>query len=162
RYGLTVDPATEVVSLIGSKEGIANMAVAFVDPGGVVLVADPRYPAFPIGPGFNRGGPERPPPPRGKGLPPQLPPRATDVARRPDARPASRPTSPPCGRPPPGARSSSGSPPQTPPRRRWRRARSSRRRFASPPATTSFSATTPPMPRSTSASGHPASSSYRV
>ena len=55
RYGLTVDPATEVVSLIGSKEGIANMAVAFVDHDDVVLVPDPGYPVYHIGTSFNGG-----------------------------------------------------------------------------------------------------------
>ncbi|HYV56317.1 MAG TPA: aminotransferase class I/II-fold pyridoxal phosphate-dependent enzyme, partial [Candidatus Nitrosopolaris sp.] len=55
RYGLSIDPATEVVSLIGSKEGIANMAVAFVDPGDVVLVPDPGYPVYHIGTSFNGG-----------------------------------------------------------------------------------------------------------
>ena len=38
RFGVTCDPATEIVSLIGSKEGIANMAVAFVDPGDICLL----------------------------------------------------------------------------------------------------------------------------
>jgi len=57
RFGVTVDPATEVVSLIGSKEGIANMAVAFVDPGDVVLVPDPGYPVYGIGTLFNGGTP---------------------------------------------------------------------------------------------------------
>src|SRR5213593_4339310 len=55
RYGVGVDPATEVVSLIGSKEGIANMAVAFVDPGDVVLVPDPGYPVYHVGAAFNGG-----------------------------------------------------------------------------------------------------------
>src|SRR5207244_29641 len=55
RYGVRVDPATEVVSLIGSKEGIANMAVAFVDPGDIVLVPDPGYPVYHIGAAFNGG-----------------------------------------------------------------------------------------------------------
>jgi LL-diaminopimelate aminotransferase len=55
RFGVTVDPATEVVSLIGSKEGIANMAVAFVDPGDIVLVPDPGYPVYGIGTVFNGG-----------------------------------------------------------------------------------------------------------
>jgi LL-diaminopimelate aminotransferase len=54
-YGVRLDPATEVVSLIGSKEGIANMAVAFVDPGDVVLVPDPGYPVYHIGTQFNGG-----------------------------------------------------------------------------------------------------------
>lgn len=55
RFGVRCDPATEVVSLIGSKEGIANMAVAFVDPGDIVLVPDPGYPVYGIGTQFNGG-----------------------------------------------------------------------------------------------------------
>ena len=55
RFGVRLDPATEVVSLIGSKEGIANMAVAFVDPGDLVLVPDPGYPVYGIGTLFNGG-----------------------------------------------------------------------------------------------------------
>lgn len=55
RFGVKLDPATEVVSLIGSKEGIGNMAVAFVDPGDVVLVASPCYPVYHIGTAFNGG-----------------------------------------------------------------------------------------------------------
>ncbi|MCC6849924.1 MAG: LL-diaminopimelate aminotransferase [Deltaproteobacteria bacterium] len=55
RFAVTVDPATEIVSLIGSKEGIANMAVAFVDPGDIVLVPDPGYPVYAIGTQFNGG-----------------------------------------------------------------------------------------------------------
>lgn len=55
RFGVRCDPATETVSLIGSKEGIANMAVAFVDPGDIVLVPDPGYPVYGIGTQFNGG-----------------------------------------------------------------------------------------------------------
>jgi len=55
RFGVTLDPATEVVSLIGSKEGVANMAVAYVDPGDVVLVPTPAYPVYAIGTRFNGG-----------------------------------------------------------------------------------------------------------
>jgi LL-diaminopimelate aminotransferase len=55
RFGVKLDPATEVISLIGSKEGIANMAVAFVDPGDLVLVASPCYPVYHIGTTFNGG-----------------------------------------------------------------------------------------------------------
>ncbi|HEY3115699.1 MAG TPA: LL-diaminopimelate aminotransferase [Chloroflexota bacterium] len=49
RFGITLDPNKEIVSLIGSKEGIAHMATAFVDPGDVVLVPDPGYPVYSIG-----------------------------------------------------------------------------------------------------------------
>ena len=55
RFGVTLDAATEVVSLIGSKEGVANMAVAYVDPGDVVLVPTPAYPVYEIGTNFNGG-----------------------------------------------------------------------------------------------------------
>jgi LL-diaminopimelate aminotransferase len=49
RFGVKLDPNREVASLIGSKEGIANVALAFVDPGGVVLVPDPGYPTYSMG-----------------------------------------------------------------------------------------------------------------
>ena len=55
RFNVRLDPAKEVVSLIGSKEGIGNMAVAFVDPGDLVLVASPCYPVYHIGTAFNGG-----------------------------------------------------------------------------------------------------------
>jgi len=46
RFGVTLDPEREVLALIGSKEGIYHVATAFVDPGTVVLVPDPGYPAY--------------------------------------------------------------------------------------------------------------------
>ena len=42
-------PNTEVLPLIGSKEGIAHLATAWVDPGDLVLVPDPGYPVYSIG-----------------------------------------------------------------------------------------------------------------
>lgn len=44
RYGVEVDPRTEVMALIGSKEGLAHLVWAFVDPGDAALVTDPGYP----------------------------------------------------------------------------------------------------------------------
>lgn len=49
RFGVELDPETEVQPLIGSKEGIAHLAWAFVDPGDEVLVPDPGYPVYEIG-----------------------------------------------------------------------------------------------------------------
>jgi LL-diaminopimelate aminotransferase len=43
RFGVALDPESEVVPLIGSKEGIVNMALACLDPGDLVLVPDPGY-----------------------------------------------------------------------------------------------------------------------
>lgn len=55
RFNVKLDSDKEVVSLIGSKEGIGNMAVAFVDPGDVVLVSSPCYPVYHIGTAFSGG-----------------------------------------------------------------------------------------------------------
>ena len=49
RFGVTLDPATQVQPLVGSKEGIFHLPVAFVDPGDVVLVPDPAYPVYEVG-----------------------------------------------------------------------------------------------------------------
>src|SRR2546427_10588756 len=57
RYGVSVDPATEVVSLIGSKEGIANMAGALRAPGDRRPVARPGFPLSPTRPPFHRRPP---------------------------------------------------------------------------------------------------------
>ncbi len=46
RFGVEVDPDREVVALIGSKEGIFNTALAFVDAGDVALIPDPGYPTY--------------------------------------------------------------------------------------------------------------------
>ena len=48
RFNVSLDPATEVVALIGSKEGIAHMPWAYVDRGDVVLVPSPGYPVYKI------------------------------------------------------------------------------------------------------------------
>ncbi len=46
RFDVTLDPESQVLPLIGSKEGIHNLATAFVDPGDFVLVPDPGYPVY--------------------------------------------------------------------------------------------------------------------
>jgi LL-diaminopimelate aminotransferase len=46
RFGVVVDPSTEVTSLIGSKEGLHNTIMAFVDAGDVNLIPDPAYPVY--------------------------------------------------------------------------------------------------------------------
>jgi LL-diaminopimelate aminotransferase len=49
RFDVTLDPATEVLPLIGSKEGIGHIALCFIDPGDTALVPDPGYPVYSIG-----------------------------------------------------------------------------------------------------------------
>jgi len=46
RFGISLDPDTEVLPLLGSKEGIAHVPLAFINPGDVVLVPDPGYPPY--------------------------------------------------------------------------------------------------------------------
>ncbi|MEM2321276.1 MAG: LL-diaminopimelate aminotransferase [Candidatus Bathyarchaeia archaeon] len=46
RFGVDLDPRKEVIALIGSKEGLANFARAFINPGDRVLVPDPAYPVY--------------------------------------------------------------------------------------------------------------------
>ncbi|MBQ0019943.1 MAG: aminotransferase class I/II-fold pyridoxal phosphate-dependent enzyme [Bacteroidales bacterium] len=45
-YGVELDPATEIQPLIGSKEGILHVTLAFVNPGDKVLVPNPGYPTY--------------------------------------------------------------------------------------------------------------------
>ncbi len=49
RFGVTLDPATEILPLIGSKEGIAHLPLAYVNPGDRVLIPDPCYPPYRTG-----------------------------------------------------------------------------------------------------------------
>lgn len=50
RYEVTLDPETEICSLLGSQEGLAHIAMSIVDEGELVLVPDPCYPVFADGP----------------------------------------------------------------------------------------------------------------
>ena len=57
RFGVKLDPNNEVVSLIGAKEGIGHIPLAFINPGDVVLCPDPAYPVYRIGTIFAGGTP---------------------------------------------------------------------------------------------------------
>jgi len=57
RFGVMLDPRTEVLSLIGSKEGIAHIPLAFVNPGDYVLVPSPGYPVYRVSTLFAGGTP---------------------------------------------------------------------------------------------------------
>ena len=50
RFGVTLDPATEIVPALGAKECIFNLNLAFLDPGDAALAADPGYPVYTGGP----------------------------------------------------------------------------------------------------------------
>jgi LL-diaminopimelate aminotransferase len=55
RFGVELDPGKEVVSLIGSKEGIAHFPLAFVNPGDLVLSCSPAYPVYKVAAMFAGG-----------------------------------------------------------------------------------------------------------
>lgn len=55
RFGVKLDPKTEIVSLIGAKEGIAHFPLAFINPGDVTLAPSPAYPVYKIGTQFAGG-----------------------------------------------------------------------------------------------------------
>lgn len=55
RFNVNLDPQTEVLSLIGSKEGIGHIPLAFVNPKDIVLVPSPGYPVYPVGTLFAGG-----------------------------------------------------------------------------------------------------------
>jgi LL-diaminopimelate aminotransferase len=55
RFGVDLDPGKEVVTLIGSKEGIAHFPLAFLNPGDLALVSSPGYPVYHIGTLFAGG-----------------------------------------------------------------------------------------------------------
>jgi len=55
RFGLSFDSETEVLPVIGSKEGIGHVPLCFIDPGDVALVPDPGYPVYSIGTMFAGG-----------------------------------------------------------------------------------------------------------
>ncbi|MBN1835658.1 MAG: aminotransferase class I/II-fold pyridoxal phosphate-dependent enzyme [Spirochaetales bacterium] len=57
RYGLDLDPATEISSTIGSKEAVFNFHEGVVDPGDVVLCPSPGYPPYTRGAMFAEGVP---------------------------------------------------------------------------------------------------------
>ncbi len=55
RFGVKLDPQAEILPLIGSKEGIAHLPLALINPGDVVLVPDPCYPPYKSGTWFAGG-----------------------------------------------------------------------------------------------------------
>ena len=58
RFGVAIDPDTEVMPAIGAKECIYNLCFAFLDPGDVALASDPGYPVYTGGPVLAGATPE--------------------------------------------------------------------------------------------------------
>ena len=82
RFNVTLDPKSEVVTLIGSKEGIGHVPMAFIDPGDVVLVPSPGYPVYPVSASFAGGIAHEMPLLKQNGFLPDLDAIPPDVARK--------------------------------------------------------------------------------
>ncbi len=82
RFNVSLDPKSEVLTLIGSKEGIGHVPLAFVNPGDLVLVPSPGYPVYPVATGFAGGTSHIMPLIRKNGFLPDLDAIPADVARR--------------------------------------------------------------------------------
>src|ERR687894_2281 len=55
RFGVALDPDSEVVPALGAKECVFNLNLAFLDPDSIALAADPGYPVYTGGPPVPRG-----------------------------------------------------------------------------------------------------------
>ena len=82
RFGVGLDRDKEIQPLIGSKEGIANVAYCLIDPGDVALVPDPGYPVYTVGTQLASGEPYYLPLREEDGFLPDLSAVPEDVAHR--------------------------------------------------------------------------------
>ena len=82
RFKVTLNPTDEVLTLIGSKEGIGHIHLALVDPGDIVLVPSPGYPVYPVGTSFCGGVSHLMPLTKANGFLPDLNAIPKDVARK--------------------------------------------------------------------------------
>src|SRR4051794_11982218 len=82
RFGVEVDPKSEVIPAIGAKECIYNLCFAFLDPGDVALASDPGYPVYTGGPILAGARAELLPLVPGLGFAPDLAAVPADVAGR--------------------------------------------------------------------------------
>ncbi len=82
RFGVTLDPKKEVISLIGSKEGIAHAFLTFLDPGDIALLPDPGYPAYKVNALIAGGVPYMVPAPASQNYEPDLDAIPEDVMKK--------------------------------------------------------------------------------
>ncbi|MCE5245049.1 MAG: LL-diaminopimelate aminotransferase [Desulfobacteraceae bacterium] len=82
RFGVDLDPYSEVLTLIGSKEGLAHLPLAFINPGDLAIVPSPAYPVYHITTMFAGGESYFMPLLRENGFLPDLSAIPPDVARR--------------------------------------------------------------------------------
>lgn len=80
--GVDLDPISETLTLIGSKEGIGHIPLAFINPGDVVLIPNPGYPVYEAGTYFAGGEPYYMPLYKENGFLPDLGKIPADIAKR--------------------------------------------------------------------------------
>ena len=81
-FDVDLDPKDEVLTLIGSKEGIAHAPLAFINPGDLALVPDPAYPVYRTATAFAGGEPAVMPLLKENGFLPDLDAIPAEIARR--------------------------------------------------------------------------------
>jgi LL-diaminopimelate aminotransferase len=82
RFGVDLDPVSEVITLIGSKEGIAHLPLAFINPGDLALIPSPAYPVYGVAVMFAGGTTHEMPLLKENGFLPDLDAIPADVAKR--------------------------------------------------------------------------------
>lgn len=82
RFGVGLRPESEIIALIGSKEGLGHLPLAIVDPGQTVLIPDPAYPVYESGTIFAGGVPCKMPLSAERGWQPNFDAIPADAARR--------------------------------------------------------------------------------
>src|SRR3954467_1490828 len=82
RFGVTLDPETEIIPALGAKECVFNLNLAFLDPDSVALAADPGYPVYTGGPLLSGGEAVLMPLVPERGFAPDLDAIGGDVAKR--------------------------------------------------------------------------------
>jgi LL-diaminopimelate aminotransferase len=80
--GVELDPISETLTLIGSKEGIGHIPLAFINPGDVVLIPNPGYPVYEAGTYFAGGEPYYMPLYKENGFLPDFEKIPSDIAKR--------------------------------------------------------------------------------
>jgi LL-diaminopimelate aminotransferase len=82
RFGVTLDPTTEIMAVIGAKDAVSHLPFAFLDPGDCALTTDPGYPVYETAISFAGAKPERIPLIEERGFLPDLDAIDPDLARR--------------------------------------------------------------------------------
>lgn len=82
RFGVTLDAKNEVISLIGSKEGIAHAFLTYLDPGDIALLPDPGYPAYKVNALIAGGVPYMLPAPASQNYEPDLEAIPADILKK--------------------------------------------------------------------------------